>query len=93
MRQYDAVFIYEPSGDETIATRGEVTTQFKEFGFSVLNEHDLGERNLAYTIKNKGRGHYVRYEIEADPEQLPTIKNALKLKSGILKFVFFRKDS
>ena len=93
MRQYDAVFIYEPGAEQLSTTREDVTGQFKEFGFRVLNEHDIGERSLAYAISKRNRGHYVRYEIEAEPEQLPAIKEALKLKPNILKFVFFRKES
>jgi small subunit ribosomal protein S6 len=90
-RQYEAVFIYQ-IGDENVSiAKTFVTDEFKGSSVKILKEQDLGEKTLAYEIKKNDRGHYICYDIEAEPETIKSLEKALKLKPEILKFVFFRK--
>jgi small subunit ribosomal protein S6 len=92
VRLYEGVFIYRP-GKEIVAAAKELTGQeFQNVGAKVLKEDDMGERTLAYEIKKNDRGHYIRYELESNPDSLLPLEKSLKLKPDILKFVFFRKD-
>lgn len=92
MKQYEAVFIYSPGAESVASSKEAVVSQFKEHKFKVIDENDMGERDLAYEIKKSERGHYVRYLLEGDSGNAKPVEEALRLKSGILKFVFFRHE-
>ena len=92
-RSYDGVIIYQ-TGEGTVASgRSFVAEEFKNNEIQVAGDNDMGERNLAYQIKKNDRGHYVRYELVALPEKLQQLDKSFRLKSEILKFVFFRTDN
>jgi small subunit ribosomal protein S6 len=93
LRKYEAIFIFQAGADNLTAGKEQVGKEFENSGIKVLEEEDMGERVLAYEIKKASRGHYIRYELEANPDQLQPIDKSLKLKTEILKFVFFRKDA
>ncbi len=93
MRKYEAVFIFQAGADSFTAGKEQVSKEFENSGIKVLEEEDMGERVLAYEIKKANRGHYIRYELETNPDRLQPIEKSLKLKTEILKFVFFRKDT
>jgi small subunit ribosomal protein S6 len=90
-RKYDAIFIFESGDDKIGSVKTFVNEQLEGARIKVLKEEDLGERSLAYEIKKNERGHYFRYDLEADPAQLKNLQEPFKLRSDILKFVFFRK--
>jgi len=92
MRKYDAVFIFQTGADKVTAAKEQVSGELTKADIKVVEEQDLGEKDLAYDIKKANRGHYVRYEVEATPETIQPVQKALKLRSEILKFVFFRKE-
>ena len=69
-----------------------VSSELSNAGITVLEEQDMGERDLAYEIKKVKRGHYIRYEVQSSPELIQPAEKALNLRTEILKFVFFRKD-
>jgi small subunit ribosomal protein S6 len=93
MRKYDAVFIYQTGADTLTTGKELVAKEFSSPDIKLLEEQDMGERDLAYEIKKMNRGHYIRYELELDPEAIQSLQKALKLRPEILKFVFFKKDS
>jgi len=92
MRKYDAVFIFQTGDENLAAAREQVSGELTKAEIKVVEEQDLGERDLAYEIRKANRGHYVRYEVEATPESIQPVQKALKLRPEILKFVFFRKE-
>lgn len=92
MRKYDAVFIFKSGAENLTAGKEMVSSELSNAGITVLEEQDMGERDLAYEIKKVKRGHYIRYEVQSSPELIQPAEKALKLRTEILKFVFFRKD-
>jgi len=92
MRNYEAIFIFRPE-DEHV-TKGTTTVQdeFKNSGITILQQEDMGKKDLAYEIKKNLRGHYFSYKIQTEPTILNSIGKTLKLKQEILKFVFFRDE-
>lgn len=92
MRKYDAVFIYPTDKDKMSACTEQIKAEFEKAGISIANEEDMGERRLAYPVKKHDRGHYFRYDIEAEPDTLKPLDKTLRLKSEILKYVFFKKE-
>jgi small subunit ribosomal protein S6 len=92
MRAYEAVLIFRPESDLLAGGREFVRSLFSGNGCKVLKEEEMGDRQLAYQVKESKRGFYVFYELEAAPESIHVLDKALKLRSEILKFLFIRKE-
>ena len=90
MRSYEAVFIFRP--EENLVTEGKtfVKAEMEKAGFSIKNETDMGERQLAYEIQKQPRGHYYLFEVECEPDQASSLDGTFKLRPEILKFLFTR---
>lgn len=93
MNKYEAIVIFRPEEDQFSKGKEVVKEDFKTFNVKVLNEEDMGQRDLAYDIKKTPKGRYINYHIEADPAKIKPLDASLKLKNEILKFVFFREDN
>ncbi len=91
MKDYEAMFIFDPSVSEeklekeiksverTIKTRGKGSVRFD----------NMGKKTLAYPIKKFNEGIYVNYQFAAQPLAVAKIKEALKHKDSILRFMIF----
>jgi small subunit ribosomal protein S6 len=92
MRNYEAVLIFKPESDLLAQGREFMTGLFNDSGCKVINEEEMGEKDLAYEIKKNNKGFYVLYEFESEPENIQGFDKALKLRGEILKYLFIRKD-
>ena len=61
-------------------------------GYVVKSEY-WGLRSLSYHIKKNKKGHYIFYIIKADNSVLNEIRNTLRLKDEVLKFLFLLADN
>jgi small subunit ribosomal protein S6 len=91
MRNYEAVLIFKPDGELLAQGREFVKGLFKDNRCKIINEEEMGERDLAYEIKKNSRGFYLFYEFECEPENIQVFDKALKLRGEILKYLFIRK--
>jgi small subunit ribosomal protein S6 len=91
MRNYEAVLIFKPEGELLAQGREFVKGLFADNGCKVINEEEMGEKDLAYEIKKNSKGFYVLYEFESEPEKIQAFDKALKLRGEILKYLFVRK--
>ncbi|MBN2443975.1 MAG: 30S ribosomal protein S6 [Spirochaetales bacterium] len=92
MRKYEAIFIFRPEEEHVAQGTAMVQNEFKNAGITVIQKDDMGKKDLAYEIKKNIRGHYICFNIEAEPESLKLVDKNLKLQQEILKFVVFRAD-
>ena len=92
MRTYEFTVIFKPNDDEVAKGKEAIAGEFKDAGVQVTKEENMGVRFLAYPIKKSDKGHYVYYELEADPETISTLDRHFKLMSPILKFLFVKKE-
>ncbi len=92
MRMYEAVLILRPESELVAEGREFLKSLFSDNGCKVVKEEEIGERELAYQVKNNKKGYYLLYEIESAPEKLQSFDKALKLRGEILKYLFVRKD-
>lgn len=92
MRKYEGIFIFQP--EDSLFTKGKeiVTNEFEKAGIKVNKEEDMGNRELAYEIKDQQRGHYMFYALDAEPESLIPLRKSLKLKVEVLKHMIFRGE-
>jgi len=50
-----------------------------------------GKQKLAYSIKNKQKGHYIHLYFFGTPEYIKTFLNELELDSKVLRHILIRK--
>lgn len=71
MRKYEIMFIVKPTLSEeetkkTIENFGKILT---DNDAKIVDKKDMGQRELAYEIKNFKSGYYFVYEIEANDDK------------------------
>ncbi len=93
MRTYEFTVIFKPNDEEVAKGKETIANEFKEAGVQVTKEDNIGIKFLAYPIKKSEKGHYVYYELEANPETISTLDRHFKLMTPILKFLFVKKDN
>jgi len=91
MRQYEISVVYS-IGDEMSKSKEQVKSELEKAQAKILKEDDLSARDLAYPIHKQTRGHYFLYDVEMDPLKVGDLDRAFKLTSGILKYLFVKKE-
>ncbi|MCG8470889.1 MAG: 30S ribosomal protein S6 [Desulfobacterales bacterium] len=89
MRRYETVFILDPDLGEEVRTQRydkvkEIITAYKG---AVVEFDDWGVRKLAYDIKKKSRGHYVRLDYCGDGALVAELERNFRLDDKFLKFM------
>ena len=89
MRRYETFVIIDPdlSQDQREPLIGKVEELISQMdGFLVLTD-DWGERKLAYNIKKKGRGYYVRFDYCGMAPLVNEIERFFRIEDGALKYM------
>ena len=93
MRQYELITVL-PSEEELFRTGKEaVAAELAKQGASEVKETDMGERQLAYTIKKRDRGHYILFTMQLDPQKVTPAEKIFKLNPNLLKYLFVRVEA
>ncbi len=92
MNNYEAVFIFPSENDAFTRGREYVKGMFQQNQATVVNEKDMGERDLAYPVKKQNRGHYYLFETEMEPTLVAELDKSFKIRSDVLKYLFVRKE-
>ena len=95
MKKYEIMFIVKPTLGED-----EVKQVIKDFGKTlttngakITDEKDMGQRELAYEIKNFKSGFYYVYDIEAKDDKAINEFNRLALISkDIVRHLITKKE-
>ena len=89
MKKYEAVIILNPNLSSKVDT---FTKDFEKLlssnSFNVVKYEDVGRRQLAYSINNHNKGHYLLFNIEGEPEKLIEIENNIKYNESIIRHLF-----
>ena len=89
MRRYETFVIIDPelSQDQREPLIGRVEELISQMeGFLVLTD-DWGERKLAYDIKKKGRGYYVRFDYCGSAPLVNEIERFFRIDDRALKYM------
>jgi small subunit ribosomal protein S6 len=93
MRQYELIAVL-PSEEELFRTGKEaVAAELAKQGASEVKETDMGDRQLAYTIKKRDRGHYILFTMQLDPQKVTPAERTFKLNPNLLKYLFVRVEA
>ena len=89
MKKYEAVIILNPNLSSKVTT---FTKDFEKLlnsnSFNIVKYEDVGRRQLAYSINNHNKGHYLLFNIEGDPVKLIEIENNIKYNESIIRHLF-----
>tara|TARA_B100001248_G_scaffold226994_1_gene185204 strand:+ start:83 stop:559 length:477 start_codon:yes stop_codon:yes gene_type:complete len=89
MKKYEAVIILNPNlSTKADSFLNEFKSLLSDNSFNVIKTEDVGRRQLAYSINNHNKGHYLLFNIEGDPTKLIDIENKIKYNESIIRHLF-----
>ena len=88
MKKYEILYIIPSpfTEAEAPAIQKNINKIIEESGAKIINENNLGNKKLAYTIKTIKRGFYILTTFEGDRESLIKMEQKLKLTPEVLRF-------
>lgn len=93
-RQYEVVFIVDPTADEEEVTR--LSDGFKQIitdqGGTVTKHESMGKRQLAYEILHKTEGHFILLEIEGSGREIAELERRMRVNDRIIRYITVRVD-
>lgn len=88
MKKYEAVLILNPNLSSKVEEfKNEFNQLLSENSFKVTKLEDIGRRQLAYSINNHNKGHYLLMNLEGDPSKLLEIETKIKYNESIIRHI------
>ena len=91
MRKYELVTIFDVDVLSIDENKKFITDTLTTGNIKIESEQDMGQKELAYPINEKKRGHYFLFNLETEQADLIEIEKAFKLHKGLLRYLFIRK--
>ena len=94
MNKYEIMFIVRADIDEktskdTVAAFEKVLTDMKS---KIINTKEMGQRKLAYPIKEQVRGTYYVLNVEASAAAVKEFDRKAKIDQNILRHIVIREE-
>ena len=93
-RQYEVVFIVDPTADDDEVTR--LTDNLKQIvtdqGGTVTKTESMGKRKLAYEILHKTEGSFVLLEVEGSGKEIAELERRMRVNDRIIRYITVRVD-
>ena len=93
-RQYEVVFIVDPTADDDEVTR--LSESLKQIatdqGGTVTKTESTGRRQLAYEILHKTEGSFVLLEIEGSGKEIAELERRMRVNDRIIRYITVRVD-
>jgi len=94
MNNYELILILNPdlsSKFDDFQTKFEKT--LKDIKFKISKLENIGRRQLAYSILNHNKGHYVIFQIEGPSEAALEIESKLKYDTSVIRHLLLKVDT
>ena len=89
MKKYEAVIILNPNLSTKVDEfKKDFETLLTDNSFKIVKTEDVGRRQLAYSITNHNKGHYILFNLEGDPSKLLEIETKIKYNESIIRHLF-----
>ena len=89
MNKYEAVIILNPNLSTKVDDfLKDFEKLLKDNSFNIVKTEDIGRRQLAYSINNHNKGHYIIFNLEGDPSKLLEIETKIKYNESIIRHLF-----
>ena len=93
MRHYEIVFLVHPDQSEQVPAMIERYKSLIENGNGKVHRlEDWGRRQLAYSINNLVKAHYVLFNVEADQSVLNELMEGFRFNDAVLRHLVMRRD-
>jgi len=93
MRHYEVVFLVHPDQSEQVGAMVERYTKLiEEDGGKVHRLEDWGRRQLAYSIDNVHKAHYVLMNIECSEKALAELEETFRYNDAVIRNLIIRRD-
>ena len=95
MNHYEIVLLFHPDQSEQVPAMMErYTNAVTEGGGSVHRSEDWGRRQLAYSINDLHKAHYILWNIECSVDVLDELTTTFRFNDAVLRnMVIKRKDA
>ncbi|KTD21141.1 30S ribosomal protein S6 [Legionella londiniensis] len=92
MRHYEIVFLVHPDQSEQVPAMLErYEGIISKHNGTIHRKEDWGRRQLAYTINDVHKAHYILMNIECNLAALDELKNAFKFNDAILRHLIIKR--
>jgi small subunit ribosomal protein S6 len=92
-RQYEVVFIVDPTADEEVSRLTDGFTQIvTDQGGTITKAETMGKRQLAYEINHHKDGTFVLMEIEGSGREIAELERRMRVNDRILRYLTVRVD-
>ena len=89
MKKYEAVIVLNPNLSSKVDNfKKDFEKLLKDNSFNIVKTEDIGRRQLAYSIANHNKGHYILFNLEGDPSKLLEIETKIKYNESIVRHLF-----
>ena len=86
MKKYEAVLILNPNLSSKVEDfKEEFNKLLTHNSFKITKLEDVGRRQLAYSINNHNKGHYLLMNLEGEPSKLLEIETKIKYNESIIR--------
>ena len=91
MQNYEIGLIVNPDMSSDIeGFKKEFEGLLSSLDFNLVNVNDAGRRQLAYTIEDHNKGHYIFYFVEGNPENLSELESKVKFNEIIIRHLVLK---
>jgi len=89
MKRYETIVIIDPdlSKEAEAPILERVNDLIPQFSGTLIETDDWGTKKLAYDIKKKNRGHYVRLDFCGDGALVQEMERFFRIDDKVLKFM------
>jgi small subunit ribosomal protein S6 len=92
-RQYEVVFIVDPTADDEVAKLTESFSQIvTDQGGTITKAETMGKRQLAYEILHHKDGTFVLLEIEGSGREIAELERRMRVNDRVLRYITVRVD-
>lgn len=89
MKKYEAVIILNPNLSSKVDEfKKDFEKLLSDNSFNIAKTEDVGRRQLAYSINNHNKGHYILFNLEGDPSKLIELETKIKYNESIIRHLF-----
>lgn len=92
MRNYELMCVFRPEDEVFNRGRDDVRNELQKLNVTVVKEDDMGQRTLAYPIKDTHQAHYHLFVTEMAPDMVAPVEAALRHKDDLLRFMVVRQE-
>ena len=93
-RQYEVVFIVDPTADEEVPKLTESFSQIvTDQGGTVTKAETMGKRQLAYEILHHKDGTFVLLEIEGSGREIAELERRMRVNDRVLRYITVRQPT